>query len=68
MVRRPPGEEYRSQVQVLYEMHVGTFTPEGNWEAARAKLPELREVGVTTVRGHAGCGFRGQRSDGAMTA
>jgi maltooligosyltrehalose trehalohydrolase len=35
--------------QVLYEMHVGTFTPEGTWRAAAAKLPHLAEVGVTVV-------------------
>jgi maltooligosyltrehalose trehalohydrolase len=34
---------------VVYEMHVGTFTPEGTLEAASAKLPHLREVGVTAV-------------------
>src|SRR5262249_7128802 len=27
--------------QVLYEMHVGTFTPEGTWEAAAREMPEL---------------------------
>lgn len=35
--------------QVLYEMHVGTFTPEGTWTAAAAKLPFLKDVGVTVV-------------------
>jgi maltooligosyltrehalose trehalohydrolase len=35
--------------QVLYEMHVGTFTPEGTWEAARAQLPALVELGVTVL-------------------
>jgi maltooligosyltrehalose trehalohydrolase len=35
--------------QVLYEMHVGTFTPEGTWRAAAAKLPFLAEVGITCV-------------------
>jgi maltooligosyltrehalose trehalohydrolase len=35
--------------QVIYELHVGTFCPEGTWDGARAKLPLLREVGVTTV-------------------
>lgn len=34
---------------VLYEMHVGTFTPEGTWEAATAQLPFLAELGVTTL-------------------
>jgi maltooligosyltrehalose trehalohydrolase len=35
--------------QVLYEMHVGTFTPEGTWEAAARELPELADCGVTVL-------------------
>jgi maltooligosyltrehalose trehalohydrolase len=35
--------------QVLYELHVGTFTPEGTWAAAGARLPELASLGVTAV-------------------
>jgi maltooligosyltrehalose trehalohydrolase len=35
--------------QVLYEMHVGTFTPEGTWDAARRELPALRDLGVTVL-------------------
>jgi maltooligosyltrehalose trehalohydrolase len=35
--------------QVIYEMHVGTFTPEGTWEAAARELPALAELGVTVV-------------------
>jgi maltooligosyltrehalose trehalohydrolase len=35
--------------QVIYEMHVGTFTPEGTWRAARAKLPLLAELGITVL-------------------
>jgi maltooligosyltrehalose trehalohydrolase len=35
--------------QVVYEMHVGTFTPQGTWEAARGRLPQLRDVGVTLL-------------------
>ncbi|HTJ43511.1 MAG TPA: malto-oligosyltrehalose trehalohydrolase [Kofleriaceae bacterium] len=34
---------------VIYEMHVGTFTPEGTWRAAAAQLPFLAELGVTTI-------------------
>ncbi len=34
---------------VLYELHVGTFTPEGTWAAAAAALPYLAEVGITTL-------------------
>ena len=35
--------------QVLYEMHVGTFTPEGTWSAARQYLPRLKEIGITLI-------------------
>ena len=34
---------------ILYELHVGTFTPEGTWRAAIAKLPLLTDVGVTCI-------------------
>ncbi|MBV9496789.1 MAG: malto-oligosyltrehalose trehalohydrolase, partial [Acidobacteria bacterium] len=35
--------------QVLYEMHVGTFTSEGTWAAAARELQRLRDVGITVV-------------------
>ncbi len=35
--------------QVLYEMHVGTFTAAGTWEAAARELPELARAGITVV-------------------
>ena len=35
--------------QVIYELHVGTFTPEGTWEAAARELPWLAKLGVTLV-------------------
>jgi len=35
--------------QVLYEMHIGTFTPEGTWASAIERLPRLVELGVTAV-------------------
>ncbi|OFW27771.1 MAG: malto-oligosyltrehalose trehalohydrolase [Acidobacteria bacterium RIFCSPLOWO2_02_FULL_59_13] len=34
---------------VLYELHVGTFTPGGTFAAAAEKLPELRQLGITAV-------------------
>jgi maltooligosyltrehalose trehalohydrolase len=34
---------------VLYELHVGTFTPEGTFEAAIPHLRELRAIGVTAI-------------------
>ncbi len=39
----------RPQGQVIYEMHVGTFTPEGTWAAAARQLPVLKDVGVTVL-------------------
>ncbi len=36
--------------QVLYEIHVGTFTADGTWRAAEARLPQLRELGVTVIQ------------------
>lgn len=35
--------------QVLYELHIGTFTPEGTYSAAIEKLPYLRDLGVTVI-------------------
>jgi maltooligosyltrehalose trehalohydrolase len=35
--------------QVIYEMHVGTFTPDGTWAAAAEKLPFLKDVGITVI-------------------
>jgi malto-oligosyltrehalose trehalohydrolase len=34
---------------VIYEMHAGTFTPEGTFDAAVERLDYLRQLGVTTV-------------------
>ena len=38
-----------AHAHVLYELHAGTFTPEGTWRAAAAQLPFLAELGVTTL-------------------
>ncbi|HTZ37167.1 MAG TPA: malto-oligosyltrehalose trehalohydrolase [Stellaceae bacterium] len=34
---------------VIYELHVGTFTAEGSWQAAMARLPDLAEIGITCI-------------------
>lgn len=34
---------------VIYELHVGTFTPEGTYRAAEARLPALAQLGITAV-------------------
>lgn len=35
--------------QVIYELHLGTFTPEGNWRSAAEKLPYLADTGITLL-------------------
>src|SRR5690606_24057871 len=42
-----PGPDLRGQV--LYELHVGTFTPEGTWSAAERLLPYLAGIGITMI-------------------
>ncbi|WP_031522628.1 malto-oligosyltrehalose trehalohydrolase [Siccibacter colletis] len=34
---------------VVYEMHIGTFTPQGTFRAAIEKLPYLAELGITML-------------------
>jgi maltooligosyltrehalose trehalohydrolase len=34
---------------IIYELHVGTFTPEGTFEAVIDKLDHLKELGVNTL-------------------
>ena len=34
---------------VIYELHIGTFTPEGTFRAAAGKLEYLKELGVTAI-------------------
>jgi maltooligosyltrehalose trehalohydrolase len=38
-----------SSRHMLYELHVGTFTPEGTWRAAERHLPHLAELGATIL-------------------
>lgn len=35
--------------QVIYELHVGTFTPEGTLDAAIPQFNELKECGITLI-------------------
>jgi len=34
---------------VIYELHIGTFTPEGTFDAAIGKLPYLYDLGITHI-------------------
>jgi maltooligosyltrehalose trehalohydrolase len=49
---------------LVYEMHVGTFTPEGTFRAAAAKLEHLARCGVTAVEVMPVADFAGQRGWG----
>src|SRR6218665_2464498 len=35
--------------QVVYELHIGTFTSEGTWKAATLRLARLRDLGITLI-------------------
>ena len=56
---------------VLYELHVGTFTPEGTFDAAIGRLAALRELGVTAIELMPVATFPGRRGwgyDGLYTS
>ncbi len=61
---------------VLYELHVGTFTPEGTFEAAIARFDDLRGLGVTAIElmpvatfpGNRGWGYDGVYIDAPHAA
>ncbi|MET4049214.1 maltooligosyltrehalose trehalohydrolase [Rhodococcus sp. UYP5] len=48
----------------LYELHIGTFTPEGTFDAAIAKLDHLVDLGVTFVEVMPVNGFNGTHNWG----
>ena len=49
---------------VLYEVHVGTFGPEGTFAGVTARLAELKDLGVTAVELMPVADFAGARSWG----
>ena len=64
----PPGP--RAPVMrelVIYELHIGTFTPQGTFDAAIEHLPGLAELGINAIEvmpvaefpGHHGWGYDG---------
>ena len=54
-----PLEQY-----VLYEVHIGTFTPEGTFDAAIGQLPRLAALGVTALEIMPVAQFPGNRNWG----
>jgi maltooligosyltrehalose trehalohydrolase len=57
-----PGLDPRRAV--VYELHVGTFTPEGTYAAAAAKIPHLVDLGVTALELMPLADFAGARNWG----
>jgi maltooligosyltrehalose trehalohydrolase len=49
---------------VVYELHVGTFSPEGTFDGVAARLPHLRDLGVTAVEVMPVAAFPGDRNWG----
>ena len=49
---------------VIYELHVGTFTPEGTFDSAIDRLDHLVELGVTTIEIMPVATFPGRRGWG----
>src|SRR5580693_10623064 len=49
---------------VIYELHIGTFTPAGTFDGAAARLTYLRALGVTHVELMPVCEFSGTRGWG----
>jgi maltooligosyltrehalose trehalohydrolase len=54
-----PLEKY-----VIYELHVGTFTPEGTFDAIIPRLAKLKELGVTAIELMPVAQFPGDRNWG----
>jgi maltooligosyltrehalose trehalohydrolase len=52
------------EAMVVYELHVGTFTEVGTFDAAIERLDDLRDLGVTTVEVMPVADFPGERNWG----
>lgn len=57
--RRPGLRDF-----VIYELHVGTFTPEGTFRSAIDRLPYVRDLGVTAIELMPLADFAGERNWG----
>jgi len=59
---RFPGLELADLV--IYELHVGTFHPRGDFDGVAERLAELRELGVTAIEPMPVAAFPGRRNWG----
>ena len=69
-LRIAPGPELPLEELVLYELHVGTFTPGGTFDAVIPHLERLRSLGVTALELMPVATFPGERGwgyDGVYT-
>ena len=66
----PPGPKLQLEELAVYELHVGTFTDEGTFDAAALHLAGLRELGVGAIELMPVATFPGNRNwgyDGVYT-
>jgi maltooligosyltrehalose trehalohydrolase len=66
-----PGPALALDDLVLYELHVGTFSPEGTFDGVIPRLGALRELGVTAIELMPVATFPGERGwgyDGLYTS
>ncbi len=49
---------------VVYELHVGTFSPQGTYSGVKAKLPQLVDLGITAIELMPLADFAGKRNWG----
>jgi maltooligosyltrehalose trehalohydrolase len=52
------------QDMIMYELHVGTFTPEGTFESIIPRLGDLKELGINTIEIMPVAQFPGERNWG----
>jgi maltooligosyltrehalose trehalohydrolase len=61
---KPDWRGVKRRDLVFYELHVGTFTPEGTFEAVVPRLAALRDLGVTAIEIMPVAQFPGSRNWG----
>lgn len=62
--KRPALPQRKLRDYVVYELHVGTFTPEGTFASAAERLPDLVDLGVTAIELMPIAAFNGERGWG----
>ena len=60
----PAGAACRFPTTCIYELHLGTFTPEGTFDGAIEKLDYLKQLGVTAIELMPVNAFPGRRNWG----